>query len=112
MYDIEVIEGHSYAIITQGSAAYVFLKAMNTKLLIKKLSAENLEDAGYLTVSEIAPMCRGFRIADLKRLQDVNLIEIERSLLYRGNIRYKFTDYGLEIMKVVKDTNEDMEIPL
>jgi hypothetical protein len=119
MYDIEVIDGHSYAIICEGSNAYEFLKAMNSKLVMKKLASEPIEGQIYLTDKEILPLCRGFRLQDLKRLVDVDLLSWKRDRQFNITTGtffydqgYTFTDYGLEVMKYIKEKGGDVEIPL
>lgn len=117
MYDIEVIDGHNYAIINEGSSTYEFLKTMNSRLVMKKLSAAEVQERIFLTTSEIAPLCKGFRVADLKRLVDVDLLEhirtfvgtdVDLSFCYG----YTFTDYGLEVLKWIKEEGGDVEIRL
>ena len=117
MYDIEVIDGSNYAVICEGSPAHTFLKAMNSKLVMKKLASEPGEKTA-LTVQEIVPLCKGFRVADLKRLQDVGLIEYDFSydwsnpnLSQAARIEtYTFTPYGLDVMRQIKDEGGDVEI--
>ena len=118
MYDIEVINGKSYAVIEEGGAAYEFLKAMNSRLVMKKLASAPGEDL-YLTDKEILPLCRGFRIQDLKRLVDVDLISWtsnrhynETTYRFEYDQGYTFTDYGLEVIKFIKDQGGDVEIRL
>lgn len=119
MYDIEVIDGRNYAVICEGSPAYEFLKVMNSKLVMKKLASEPGQKIN-LSVQEIAPLCKGFRVSDLKRLQDVDLIEYdweydwtEGMSQIRGRREfYTFTDYGLEVMKFIKAQGGDVEILL
>jgi len=118
MYDIEVIDGHNYAIISEGSPSYEFLKAMNAKLVMKKLASEPGEKI-YLTAMETAQLCRGFQRKDLKRLVDVDLIEYDRERVFEVSTStfhyiesYTFTDYGLEVMKFIKAEGGDVEIRL
>jgi len=118
MYDIEVIDGHNYAIINEGSPSYEFLKAMNAKLVMKKLASEPGEKI-YLTASEVGQLCRGFQRKDLKRLMDVDLIEYDRERVFEVSTStsyyeesYTFTDYGLEVMKFIKAEGGDVEIRL
>jgi hypothetical protein len=117
MYDIEVIDGHNYAVICEGSPAHTFLKAMNSKLVMKKLAAEPGEKT-VLTVSEVAKLCKGFQVKDLKRLQDVGLIEYSWDYVWDSTTitgkreLYTFTDYGLEVMKYLKTEGGDIEIRL
>ncbi len=107
------------AVAQQFSDGYEFLKAMNSKLVMKKLSSEPIEGQIYLTDKEILPLCRGFRLQDLKRLVDVDLLswksnrryqEVTGTFIYDQG--YTFTDYGLEVMKYIKDKGGDVEIPL
>lgn len=111
VYDIEVINGKSYAVIEEGGKAYEFLKAMNSRLVMKKLVIEAGDDL-FLSIHEIAPLCKGFARQDLKRLQDVGLIEIWPTPLYRDTLNYTFTEYGLEVMKHLKEFGGDIEILL
>lgn len=117
MYDIEVIDGKSYAIITEDGLAYNFLKAMNTKLLMKKLCSQP-GDQLFLTSREVALLCKGFAVKDLKRLTDIGLIEqksywLGDDVMYLERVvGYTFTDYGLEIAKDLKDHGGDIEIRL
>jgi hypothetical protein len=116
MYDIEVIDGRNYAIICEDSSAHRFLKAMNSKLLMKKLSSEPGEEI-FLTVQEVAPLCKGFKIESLNRLISIGLIEYRHfwqdkrpvnDSFYKST--YHFTDFGLEIMKDLKEVGGDIEI--
>lgn len=118
MYDIEVIDGRNFAVISEGSQTYEFLKAMNSKLVMKKLASEPGEKIA-LTVPEVVQLCKGFQRKDLKRLVDVDLIEwgrdrqwIEGTFSFRESETYTFTEYGLEVMKWLKDEGGDIEIPL
>lgn len=118
MYDIEVIDGYNYAVISEGSATYDFLKAMNSKLVMKKLASEPGEKT-TLTVSEVSQLCRGFQRKDLKRLVDVDLIEwvydrrwIEGTCTFQSYETYSFTEYGLDVMKHIKEFGGDVEIRL
>lgn len=121
MYDIEVIDNRNYAVITAGSPAYEFLKAMNSKMVMKRLASEPGAPVG-LTATEIAPLCKGFRVQDLKRLIDVDLLFYDTSLkavtnengytdVFNVNL-YTFTEYGLEIVDYIKRTGDDVEIRL
>lgn len=118
MYDIEVIDGSNYAVISEGSPAYEFLKAMNTKLVMKKLASEPGEEI-FLTDKEVIPLCRGFRINDLKRLQTIGLIKYEQKWYWDHPVlgvakeeTYTFTTYGLDVMGFIKEHGGDVEIQL
>ena len=116
MYDIEVIEGHNYAIISEGSPAYEFLKAMNSKLVMKKLASEPGEQIS-LSVGEMVRLNSSFKRADYKRLSDVDLIQYEMHRNWSGVHfteveQYTFTEYGLEVMKDLKTYGGDIEIRL
>lgn len=111
MYDIEVIDNASYAVISEGSNTYEFLKAMNSKLVMKKLaSAPDDKFRSCLTISEIAPLCKGFQRHDLKRLEQAGLLEIKFNLLWKDQETYTFTEYGLDVMKHLKEFGGDIEI--
>lgn len=118
MYDIEVIDGRNYAVIEAGSSAYEFLKAMNSRLTMKKLASEPGEKI-FLTVPEMASLNRAFKRADYPRLVHVGLIEYDRGRQWDPKMQnfssvesYTFTEYGLEIMKDIKTYGEDVEIRL
>jgi hypothetical protein len=118
MYDIEVINGKSYAVIEEDSAAYEFLKAMNSALMLKKLGSETGAKI-YLTVSEVIPLCKGFQIKDLRRLHDIGLLQYdferyfdETSTIFKRREGYTFTDYGLEIVNHIREQGGDVEIRL
>ena len=114
MYDIEVIDGKSYAVITEDSPAYNFLKAFHTKLIMKKLSAETPDDL-YLTRGEVSQLCKGFKVEELKRLIAIDLLGYKS--FWRGESDGAFriegyfsTEYGMEIAKDIKDFGGDIEI--
>jgi len=118
MYDIEVIDGHNYAVISDGSPAYEFLKAMNSKLVMKKLASEPGE-AIFLAPSEMAVLNRRFKKADYARLMHVDLIAYDckphwdpvTGIMSQPE-RYSFTEFGLEIMRDLKANGGDIEICL
>lgn len=125
MYDIEVIDGSSYAVISVDSPAYAFLKSMNTALLMKKLASEAGQEI-FLTKKEIAPLYQGFKIEALERLSRIGLIDYDPMKWVvtpdqdhpddwfsgTGSYQpvYSFTDFGLEIMAEIKESGEDIEI--
>lgn len=127
MYDIEVINDRTYAVIAEDSAAYRFLKAMNTALLMKKLSSDLTGDL-YLTEKEIIPLCRDFRIQDLQKLIRLDLLAYNpmtwivkpdpdsSDSMFTGTGSYQrtytFTEYGLEVMAQIRESDEDIEIPI
>lgn len=116
MYDIEVIEGRNYAVISEGSPAYEFLKAMNSKLVMKKLASEPGEEI-FLTIGEMVRLNSTFKRADYKRLTDVDLIKYNIHRDWSGMQvteidQYSFTEFGLEIMKDLKTYGGDIEIRL
>lgn len=127
MYDIEVIDGRNYAVISEGSAAYRFLKAMNSALLLKKLSSDAGGDL-FLTEKEIIPLCKDFRVQELQKLVRLDLIsynpmtwivspdDSSSDMMFSGTGSYQktytFTSFGLEIMAEIKESDEDLEIPL
>jgi len=115
VYDIEVIEGRSYAVIGEGTPAYMFLKSMNSRLTMKKLASEPGEEIS-LTLIEMAKLNTRFKQSDYKRLVDVDLVKHRLSYEWNGERHvhvesYTFTDFGLEIMAAVKEEG-DIEIPL
>jgi hypothetical protein len=117
MYDIEVIDGHSYGIISEGSDAYEFIKKMNSKLVMKKLASEP-GDYTSLTTSEMVALRPGFTRQHFKRLMDVGLIrhDLDRKwdIMHPKYVRetdyYSFTEYGLEVIKHLKEHGGDIEI--
>lgn len=118
MYDIEVIDGRSYAIIAEDTPAYDFLKAMNASLMMKKLASEAGSET-FLTASEIAVLCKGFKRKDLRRLIDVGLLDYNlkrdfdlSSTTYSSYEKYSFTEYGLDVVKFLKENGGDVEIRL
>jgi len=110
-----VIEGRSYAVIGEGTPAYMFLKSMNSRLTMKKLASEPGEEIS-LTLIEMAKLNTRFKQSDYKRLVDVDLVKHRLSYEWNGERHvhvesYTFTDFGLEIMAAVKEEG-DIEIPL
>jgi hypothetical protein len=118
MYDIEVIDGSNYAVISEGSPAYEFLKVMNSRLVMKKLASEPGQEL-FLTVREVAPICRGFRITELRRLEKIGLIKSGIDWNWSDDApkpismeTYTFTPYGLDIMRHIKENGGDVEIEI
>jgi hypothetical protein len=118
MYDIEVIGDQSFAVISRESPAHEFLKAMNTKLVVKKLASEPGEEV-WLTKEEVSRLLRGSRISDLQRLVDVGLLQVEHDVTWKAGMwqrqsvhYYGFTDFGLHVMARIRGDEEDVMIPL
>ena len=116
MYDIEVIEGKSYAIIGEDTTSYNFIKSMNSRLTMKKLASEPGAEL-FLTPSEMAQINPRMNKIDWKRLVQVGLVSYDTERNWSGiahtlTEKYSFTELGLEIVKEIKEYGGDIELRL